>query len=209
MNRSSIPQLNTAPSTRFYIFACAILALCVGCSGAPPAPEPASAPACTEAQPLDCQAIGLELLRIRDATVSEQVQGVEYLRVACRQAATAGTHEACAGLGIVYETGFNVPQDDAAAQRYYAQACEGGSNCTTYAQFLFEGRAGDRDFAGAEAIFDRECVAGDVLACAWHGLMHHNGSAGNPNHGEALRLLRHGCNHDIDWACRALEVGAQ
>ena len=69
----------------------------------------------------------------------------------------------CYSLGLLYNTGEDVPQDLARARRLLQQACDGGEMLGCFGLGL-QYEAGD-DLARARSLFQQACDGGLAEAC--------------------------------------------
>ena len=85
-----------------------------------------------------------------------------------QQACDAGDLAICDQLGVRYETGEGVIQDQARALSLFQQACDGGLllGCTHLGLMFGSGAGIDRDPATAGFLYERACDGGWERACS-------------------------------------------
>ena len=93
-------------------------------------------------------------------------------------ACTRGDGEACFSLGVMYNRGLGVMEDDSRAAAFYSDACNSGhpGGCRNLS-FMYEGNGLAKDITLAAALHQREltflsqdCAAGDASSCYEAGL---------------------------------------
>lgn len=99
---------------------------------------------------------------------------------ASERACADGAIESCARLGRAYRLGTDgVQQDFPRALRLLERACTLSQRrhpvCVDYAELLKSGFAGKPDVAGALAVLDRACLAGEASSCSYLGLIYTEG----------------------------------
>jgi TPR repeat protein len=78
----------------------------------------------------------------------------------------------CNNLGVLYERGHGVPQDDHHAATLYEQACDGGyaKACYWLGVRYYSGDRVPRDATRAAALLERACDAADAAGCSALGV---------------------------------------
>jgi TPR repeat protein len=93
-------------------------------------------------------------------------------------ACTRGDGGACYSLGVMYNRGLGVTEDDSRAAAFYSDACDAGhaGGCRNLS-FMYEGNGLAKDTTLAAALHEREltflsqdCAAGDASSCYEAGL---------------------------------------
>ena len=104
-------------------------------------------------------------------------------------ACTRGDGEACYSLGVMYNRGLGVTEDDSRAATLYSQACDSGypGGCRNLS-FMYEGNGLAKDATLAAALHQREltflsqdCAAGDASGCYEAGLAYDVGDSAEGN----------------------------
>ncbi len=110
-----------------------------------------------------------------------------------REAAEAGHMDSQFNLGLMYEKGIGVEQDETEAVAWYTRAAEQGSAFAQYnLAVLYEnGRGAEVDFAKANQWYRKASVQGDALAIGNLGMLYVRGQGVEVNlvGGVALLLL--------------------
>ena len=109
-----------------------------------------------------------------------------------RPLAEQGNAEAQYGLGVMYEHGQGVPQDDAEAVKWYRKAAEQGE---ANAQFILgnmydDGRGVTQDYAEALKWYRKAAEQGDAEAQYNLGVMYGNGRGVTQDYAEAVGWYR-------------------
>jgi uncharacterized protein len=113
----------------------------------------------------------------------------------------------CDGLGLMYQDGTGVPQDDKIAKSFYQKGCDAGSMiaCVDLGFFWNNGRGGDKDYAEALTNYKKACDGNYNLGCYNLGFLYGQGLGVAQDRSVALPLYTKACNTGYAPACT--EVG--
>ena len=123
-----------------------------------------------------------------------------------QQACDAGDLAVCDQLGVRYETGEGVIQDQARALSLFQQACDGGLllGCTHLGLMFGSGAGIDRDPATAGFLYERACDGGDLLGCAHLGVSYERGEGVTRDPVQAVNLYERSCGGGEMLGCTNL-----
>ena len=93
----------------------------------------------------------------------------------CREACEAGALEGCTRLAYLYEYGVGLPQNTAAAARFYQQSCDQDElrACRQLAFLFIEGAGVPKDAERARQLLQAAHVEGDLAAALGLGQLYH------------------------------------
>ena len=119
-----------------------------------------------------------------------------------RKLAETGDATAQNWLGVMYQNGKGVPQDDAEAVKWYHKAAEQGNS---YAQYNLgvmyrNGKGVSQDNAEAVKWFRKAAEQGDVDAQFWLGWMYENGRGVPQDNAEAVKWFRKAAEQGNSYA---------
>ncbi|SNT19229.1 Sel1 repeat-containing protein [Granulicella rosea] len=110
----------------------------------------------------------------------------------------------CILLGVDYEKGDGVDQDDKQAFHYFRQACDLGlpDGCLRTG-FFYETGAGmaHKDQKQAAVLYRLACAAGNANACYSVAVLLHQGNGIPKDDGEAAIFFEKACSLHFDTAC--------
>lgn len=126
-----------------------------------------------------------------------------YLR-ACEH----GDFQSCVVAGNLYQSGENVPRDDARAANAFSKACGAGEGiaCRTLAWMTLNGDGVNKSEARALWLFLEACNHGQPEACTKAGEMHRDGRGIAKDPDQAKELFSRGCMGRDPKACKQLDA---
>lgn len=162
--------------------------------------------ACNKGDALGC--LELAVLEEGGSVVPKDLQHAkQLLEAACKR-----LPEACAELGNLYDKGEGVPanpaharelsagdvvpEDDARALKYLAQACDAKRPiaCAELGTFFDIGRGVPKDLPRALTLYDQACRADAPVGCLWLGLIYRDGKVLHQDLPLARSLNARGCS---------------
>lgn len=147
-----------------------------------------------------CHWTGIAIDDLAAGVAEGEVEAAGWFLRACK----AGEARGCSMVGLKYQFGRGLPQDDRKAQHYYALGCDLGEaklGCHNLAAMALWGPLSDQDQRKAKAVLARACGAGEGPAChAVQILTTELGGSGE----EAFLWLERGCGADDGPSCSAL-----
>jgi hypothetical protein len=124
-----------------------------------------------------------------------------------RQSCQAGNAQGCVLLGVDYEEGEGVEQDDKQAVAFFERACDlrFAEGCLRVG-FFYETGAGieHKDAAKAAFFYHAACEAGNANACFLLAVMLHRGRDVPRDDARALALYRKACSMQFSRACESV-----
>ncbi|MEO1457939.1 MAG: caspase family protein, partial [Pseudomonadota bacterium] len=125
-------------------------------------------------------------------------------RILFEPAAAGGDRASMNGLGLLYEYGEGVEQDDAQALSHYRDAAAAGyaPGAVNAGKLLRKGRGAPRDYAAALAYFEEAAAAGNGTGMNMLGIMHEYGQGVPKDDTKAL-------GHYLDAAAAGSSWGAR
>ncbi len=121
----------------------------------------------------------------------------------------AGSGESCNRLGLRYENGTGVAQDDLQAFEAYDKGCRAGhaAACANLGSRYYEGKGVAKDEATGRQMFLRGCEGGEPLGCVRYGMAYRDGKGGPKDADKAYEYFEQACNAGALLGCteRALE----
>jgi len=115
-----------------------------------------------------------------------------------------GSAEACFNLGLMLDTGDEIPSRPAAAKRPLERACGlgFGPGCGRLGLMYALGRGGEPDPTQAASLFGRACQAGDADGCANLAVLLREGRGVPEDRARATKLERVACSDGVIEACK-------
>jgi len=147
-----------------------------------------------------CHWTGIAIDDLAAGDAAGEAEAAGWFLRACK----AGEPRGCSMVGLKYQFGRGLPQDDRKARHYYALGCDLGEaklGCHNLAAMALREDSSDHDKREAKALLDRACGAGEGTAChAVQILTTQLGGSGV----EAFLWLERGCGADDGPSCSAL-----
>lgn len=158
--------------------------------------------ACEAGSGRACVAAGFVYTGVRDAVAKDMSKTVWRYHRACELEYSDG----CRRAGNLYRIGSDVPKDEMAAQKYYADGCEyGNSSSCFYAGRLLEQDSDPRDagkFAAISGFYERGCELGSRTSCYNRGVIENEGKYGRrQNTPAAVPWMQEACDRGYGDAC--------
>jgi uncharacterized protein len=127
-----------------------------------------------------------------------------------RQGCQVNAGDSCVILGILKETGQNIPQNLPEAVRVYRGACDKGNlracdNLGTLYDDTYAASAGiPRDFSQARSLYQRACDGGEMAGCSGLGYLYGKGHGVERDIAQAVALFRKACSGGFLGGCANL-----
>jgi hypothetical protein len=105
--------------------------------------------------------------KLKTAKVPKQNQGRSDVTIYELRACYGGDADNCVKLGLLYELGSGVPEDQPKAFLFYRRGCDGGSirGCRYLAEAYEVGSGITQDKTQAAALYRKACDGGDTSTC--------------------------------------------
>ena len=121
-----------------------------------------------------------------------------------------GSAEACNALGVLFQSGHQVPADPFTAVAFFESACAGGhaEACSNLGAMHEAGNGVPHDLGAARHWYDRACNAGSGLGCSNLGALFHSGRGVQADAKQAALLFEQACAAGSEVGCANLEAPA-
>jgi hypothetical protein len=125
----------------------------------------------------------------------------------CDRLCDAGTGDQCRRLGMAYQFGNTVPQDEARATELFDKACALNNpfGCVSAGQSYEYHHGVPKDDAKAASFYKRACDMGYVGGCLNYGIMLENGRGVPADLDAAANYYEQGCRDGIKVGCEHRE----
>lgn len=102
----------------------------------------------------------------------------------------------CADLGVLYERGEGVPQDENKANQLFQKACSNGDSggCSHLGNSYRKGMGVPQDENKANQLFQKACNGGSMVGCVILGGSYSKGRGVPQNHRKASQLFKKACD---------------
>lgn len=127
---------------------------------------------------------------------------LQNFEVAC----SAGDMKGCNYIGVMYDQGLGVPEDNSRALGLYEKSCTNGYmlGCSNLG-FMYEMGSGvAQSYSRAISYYDMACKANNATACANLGYLYENGRGVSQDYAKAATLYEKGCNNGEPRGCTNL-----
>lgn len=147
-----------------------------------------------------CHWTGIAIDDLAAGDAEGEAEAAEWFLRACKAKEGRG----CSMIGLKYEFGRGLPQDDPKARHYYALGCDLGEaklGCHNLAAMALRDDTSDHHKREAKALLERACGAGSGPAC--HSVQILTTQLGGSGV-EPFLWLERGCSADDGASCSAL-----
>jgi TPR repeat protein len=133
-------------------------------------------------------------------------QGVSAVVAKFKSVCDDGSVIACNNLGVLYETGADVPKDLAQAVALYKKACDasGVVGCANLGVLYSDGKGVEKNPARAVALFKQACDAGNAPGCLNLAASYAGGDGVPKDLARAATLYEKACQSGVPKACQGL-----
>jgi TPR repeat protein len=130
-----------------------------------------------------------------------------HYQAACGRSEAA----ACNSLGVLYRSGYEVPQDAFTAVAFFTAACGEGyaEACSNLGAMHENGSGVARDLEAARGAYERACLAGSGLGCSNLGAVYYFGRGVAVDVPRARALFEQACALGSEVGCSNLERGLE
>jgi serine/threonine protein kinase len=121
-------------------------------------------------------------------------------------ACSRGSGEACAQLGLGYNSGSDGAADPEKAAQYFSHACADGyrTGCVEAGQAYEQGQGVPKSDPHAVEFYARACTLSDADGCANLGRMYERGSGIGQDYSRAIALFAQSCESGSASGCEGL-----
>jgi TPR repeat protein len=134
-------------------------------------------------------------------------QQFDRARPLLEQGCNAGSANACASLGYMYDAPQGVAQDYQKASVFYGKACALGvvASCTSLGILYEYGHGVTKDYVQARANYQKGCDGGYPSGCSYLGDLYLRGHGVPKDVAQGRQLLQKGCDLGDQWGCNELK----
>ncbi len=142
-------------------------------------------------------------LQRAEGGITQDLEGALFL---FERACDGGEMLGCANLGVSYERGDGVIQDQGRAVSLYERACGGGEmlGCSNLGSMYRTGRGVAVDLGAAVSLYWRACEGGITLSCVNLAVSYERGDGVPENVATAVNLYLKACEEGVTLACERI-----